>query len=536
MTRDASSQDLIPDPSFLPRSEEWQAVPQEDVPEVNEDTRKPLCNGNLSPGVQTYRDRLKELQMDNTAAFRTIRRIAAPAGETPARLGNSYEFYKNLEFFSGYWPDTSLPSNPEPSSSDDKDKEIVPPHLQTHVRTGTGSQMPADYRQSLLSSFIKLVAYDFGCNVSFPRVEPRLILTHPPAQPTTPPPTYFNSAAMFVYRTPTDRGAARSGIVEGPVAALSSRSTTGFTTELDEHLDMAREVVATLLTAQQRAREGKTEVRFGEGKWWTSTPRWGGGPGGPIGKEGDRIEEAERAAAANALTPDTALAIPTSKSDSPAPPEKAESKVTAEAKRLIHSITGPTSSGPPSSSSASGPTKRTKKSSSSSSTLPIYDNYRKLLPPTPTWDRKARYLSIGRVPGASYDDIFLVSALNHHISIVRTRVPSKLLEVLDGSHEVGEWERVEMWRSRWFDVFLAKDRVEAMEVVWGMMGWLMRKIEEPVVAPLVPDAVTTTAKDLARSRSVKMTGTSGEPIAVRTVELDAASEKRREEGEKMDLS
>ncbi len=36
-----------------------------------------------------------------------------------------------------------------------------------------------------------------------------------------------------------------------------------------------------------------------------------------------------------------------------------------------------------------------------------------------------------------------------------------------------------MWRSKWFDMYLATDRVEAMGLIWGMMAWLMRKIESP---------------------------------------------------------
>ena len=108
--------------------------------------------------------------------------------------------------------------------------------------------------------------------------------------------------------------------------------------------------------------------------------------------------------------------------------------------------------------------------------MQIYENYRKLLPPSATWDRRTRYMSIGKpTPGCGYDDIFLVSALNHHVSIVRVRVPDSLLAVLEGGN--GERERVVMWRSKWYDLFLAEERVEAMQVIWGMMGFQMRKID-----------------------------------------------------------
>lgn len=473
VTPDAPPHDLLPDPSFLPPAAEWNALPPDELQAVNESTRKPLNNGNLSPGVQTYLERQKELRIANTAAFRTIRRIPAPAGETAARLGNAYEFYKNLEFLSGYWLDTSLPSAPE---IDDN----IPPHLQTHVRAGTGSQLPPDYRQNLLSAFIKLVAYDFGCNVSFPRTEPRLHLTPPGS---AAPPSYFNSSVTFIYRTPTDRSSARGGVVEGPVAALSARSTTVFSTEADEQLDLAREVVAVLLTAQQRAREGKEERRFGDGKWWATKPRWGGGPGGPIGKEGDRVEALASLAATSQPTDLPTSNSSTANSDKEKALPTRESKVVAESKRQLSSISSPLPSSAPSAAKPSS--KRTKKDGQ----MAAYDLYRKLLPPSPTWDRKARYLSIGSVPHAPYDDIFLVSALNHHISVVRARVPKGLLAELEGARVTGTdtgagdaWDKVQMWRSKWFDLFLVEERLVAMDLIWGMMGWLMRKIDVPPAA------------------------------------------------------
>ncbi|KAE9369473.1 hypothetical protein N431DRAFT_469381 [Stipitochalara longipes BDJ] len=440
---DASPQDLIPDTSFLPPVEDWNAVPQDDLLAANEATRKPLNNGNLSPGVQTYRERQKELLIDNAAAFRTIRRIPAPPGETAARLGNAYEFYKNLEFFSGYWHDTSLGPEGEMPAKDESD--TTPLHLQTHVRTGNGSQLPPDYRQHLLTAFVKLVAYDFGCNVSFPRVEPRLHLT--PPQPPSPP-SYFNSSVTFIYRTPTERASARAGIIEGPVAALSARASTVFATEAEEHLDLAREVVAVLLTAQQRARESKSEKRFGDGKWWTSTPRWGGGPGGPIGREGDKIDELLVGREEKLVG------------------EIEGSKVVGEVKKTIGGINGPS------------PSKRSKKAKDGNN-MQIYENYRRMNPPGPTWDRKARYCAIGKEPGSRFDDVFMVSSLNHHICILRARVPENLLDVFEGSDDGGDWERVVMWRSKWYDLFLKEERIEAMVVVWGMMAWLMRKIEDP---------------------------------------------------------
>jgi len=65
--------------------------------------------------------------------------------------------------------------------------------------------------------------------------------------------------------------------------------------------------------------------------------------------------------------------------------------------------------------------------------MQIYENYRRMNPPGPTWDRKARYCAIGKEPGIGFDDVFMVSSLNHHICIVRARVPEKLLDVFDAA-------------------------------------------------------------------------------------------------------
>jgi len=458
---DATAQDILPDASSLPPFGKWAAIGPEELEKATRESSVSLNNGNLSPSLHTYQERRKELSIDNTAAFRTIRRIPPPPGESSIRLGNAYEFFKNLELLSGYWHDTSLPDQPSPGSesSASTDSEAskdnqqgqnstpTPVHLQTHYRTGTGSQLPPEFRQHLLTAFIKLVAYDFGCNTSFPRCEPRLFLNATSLLPSNPP-SYFNSSVSFINRTPVDRSSARSGMQEGPVAAVSCRVSTVFATEPEERLDLAREVVAVLLTAQQRAREGKAEKRFGEEQWWTTKPRWGGGPGGPIGKEGDRLDES---------TGDLGLgSVGSEKLVVGGPPGGIN-----DMKKMIGGINGPS------------PSKRTKKGPTKEGNLQIYENYRKMLPPSSTWDRRAKYCAIGRVNGAGYDDIFLVSALNHHVSIVRARVPDKLLQALEGE-QVDDWGRLVMWRSKWFDLFLAADRIEGMELIWGMMAWLMR--------------------------------------------------------------
>ncbi|KAH7157190.1 hypothetical protein EDB81DRAFT_415635 [Dactylonectria macrodidyma] len=435
---DAKPEDLIPDASSIPDFKLWDKLTLDEAREQNQSTRLPLRNGNLTPGCQVYLDRKKELAYSNEDAFRTVRRLQTPKGKQQARLGNAYEFFRCLEAFTSFWDDPTQPpplppspeASPETASSGEPESENAKeddPNVV--VRSGPGSAMPAEYRNSLVTAFIKLVAYDFGCSVAPARLEPRLHLSNSEESRQSRK-TYCPSGCLFVFQSPMTREAARAGAVYGPVAAVSARGTTDFTApdlETAQSLDLAREIVAALITAQHRAREGKTEKRFGDGQWWTTEKRWGGGIGGPIGREADR----------DSLQGD--------KDEKP---------------RDTDGVSMPVS-------------KKPRKNMS------IYDNYRMVRPPASTWDRKATYEAIGKVQGADYDDIFLVSSLFHHASILRVRVPNRLLEVMGGAADSDltkrSWGKVEAWRSPWYDLFHADQRLEAMKLVWVMMAHQMRK-------------------------------------------------------------
>lgn len=495
---DAAPAQLIPDPAFIPDFEAWHALSSEEAHNTNQSTRKRLNNGNLSVGCQTYLERRRELSIANDAAYRTVRRIPPPKGQAQARLGNAYEFYRHLELYTSFWEDTSKPpppSEPKPEQTGEANGEGEPttaengktPEDATNTagfyRTGAGHQMPPDYRQNMITAFLKLVAYDFACNVSAPRTEPRLHITSK-APSGSSRSSYFTSGCTFIFRSPATREAARAGIVEGPLAAVSARHVTSFPppgspgTDRDSVLDLARELVAALITAQHRAREGRTERRFGENAWWTTKPRWGGGPGGPIGREiemlsgadetiGDKDAPPSESQQAQSQSPSSASSSPRGGLDAMSLPRRPFSRPSAS---------GSSSSGSSSSKSA----KRLKKSGNH----PMYDNYRMVRPPAATWDKKTKYEAIGRARGADYDDIFVVSALFHHISVVRVRVPDRLLAVLEGGSDEGQeggkksWGKLEVWRSEWFDFFKIEDRVRAMQLVWSMMAYLMREVSD----------------------------------------------------------
>lgn len=476
---DVALADLLPDPLHVPDFAAWDALSADAAVECNDSTKSTLNTGAQSPGVQTYHDRMWELSIANEDAFRVVRRLPPPKGKQQARLGNAYEFYRCLEAFTTFWDDTSKSAakNHTPDAESPAVQEVAsePGRGDDHgggadtdatdtVRSSAGSAMPFEYRQNLVHAFLKLIAYDFGCSAQPARVEPRLQLRSPlprsttkrsmgaQSLPTARRSSYFVSGCTFVFRSPRTREAARQGLVDGPIAAVSARGSTSFSTEQELAIDFAREIVAALVTAQQRTRGGRRESRPGEGLWWTTKPRWGGGSGGPIGREIDR----------DAV-----------QGDKDSRPGSAQGSA---ASSPTTSVSAAGASQPPPRPSGMPATKRPRKQMS------IYDSYRMVRPPSASWDAKCRYESIGKVHGAGYDDIFVVSSLFHHVSILRVRVPDRLLEVLEGAEDAAgdtrSWGELEVRRSPWYDLFVIEQRSQAMKLVWAMMSWTMRQTEE----------------------------------------------------------
>ncbi|KAK5653580.1 hypothetical protein OQA88_8842 [Cercophora sp. LCS_1] len=481
---DSTITELIPDPAYIPDFTAWEALSADEAHSVNESTRKKINTGALSPGCQAYLERKRELSISNTLAYRAIRRVTPPKGQTQARLGNSFEFFRFLELLSTFWDDSTQDAVPEenpqeakndkPEGDSEEAKPALAPREIRFYRTGAGHQMPPDYRQNIVTAFLKLVAYDFGCNASAPRTEPRLYVSSPASSPRVRS-SYFSSGCTFIFRTPTTREAARAGIVEGPLAAISARHTVTFpaprpdstpAADRDSTLDLARELIAALITAQHRAREGREEKRIGESAWWATKPRWGGGSGGPIGREIDNQSGADDAVGDKDVPPLEEAQSSAPASDAvPPPTSRPSSKNIDDLRRSKYlSLRG---------SGGEKGAKRQKKSGN----LPMYDNYRMVRPPSAAWDKKTKYMAVGRKKGVDYDDVFVVSTLFHHMSVLRVRVPDSLLKALDGE-EVEPWGKLEVRRSKWFDFFKAEDRVEAMQLVWSMMNWMMRAEEE----------------------------------------------------------
>ena len=146
-------------------------------------------------------------------------------------------------------------------------------------RTNTGREMPDQFRADMVKGYLEAVVWPFQCSLSQPRQMPCVQfgkLSLPVRQ------------TAAVYRIPRERARARQGRLEGPIIALQVRADTDFVDDAGRpledksRLDLMRELGGLLQIAQERRREGKTEVKPGEGRWWTMEPRWGGGPGGEV--------------------------------------------------------------------------------------------------------------------------------------------------------------------------------------------------------------------------------------------------------------
>ncbi|KAI9848453.1 MAG: hypothetical protein M1837_000248 [Sclerophora amabilis] len=193
-----------------------------------------------------------------------------------------------------------------------------------------------------------------------------------------------------------------------------------------ERLNLLREVGAGLIIAQERAREGKQQMRPGEGQWYTTVPRWGGGVGGEVGNATGNTDESA--------------------------PKKEDKK--------------------------NGNRAKSRKEANA-------EAYKRVAPGPGNWDPKVTYSHIGKESRGDVDHIYLVSSLNHHVSIVQLRVHASYLQFLESgklpsdqdypmSLDGTPWYELRMCRTKWFDLFCAEDRLELMRGFWGIMAWMMR--------------------------------------------------------------
>ncbi|KAF2102313.1 hypothetical protein NA57DRAFT_73743 [Rhizodiscina lignyota] len=444
---------------------------------------KQLHNGREAPGFRDFSIRLREALVPNETGYDMLAGRTRPDANTP-RLAQLRRFWEGLDGMASYW-DTSqdeyiLPKDKDPSdeqaaeenssnaggldvkaqspSTDEprkraktdglhstapprvpssrhhpsaKPSPVYPPGTYRGHRMSTGSEMPDTHRLDTVRCLIESCIWPFGLSIQPPR-RPPLLLTGNLLTPV--------KLAYSVWRIPPERERAQQRWLEGPIFGVSCRSETRFETDsLESVVDGVSEVAAMLLLAQERARCGRVEKKPGEGQWWTERARWGGGLGGEIGDAVvDKVEvlgvgKGAESGGVGGLN------------DVVGRPKHPDGKPTV--KRAVEA-------------------------------------WKVLKPGVGYWDPKVVYEPIGRMKGSEYDEVFLVSALNHHISISKLRVHQQYLDAITA----GEWPDSELTeseenmlhisRSRWFDLFLSEDRAEAISALWGLSTWLCRMEED----------------------------------------------------------
>ncbi|KAK4498117.1 hypothetical protein PRZ48_010773 [Zasmidium cellare] len=445
-----------------------------------------------------FDERLAELRIDNDTGYRIITRTTKP-GIKPPRLGYMRKFWEGLESMSQYW-DTGLDEyyeGPAPfadekakkgskrqkldsprasqvtipifgrghnkendAGSDAKSEEIATldeasqtplpesddllanleqalnlptsatPEPRTCLRykgrrTGTGREMPDQFRTDTVKAFVEGVVWAFQCNVAAPRQMPIVQMNklNLPVRQTA-----------GVFRVPKERSKARSGWLEGPIMCIQVRPETDFDaadlspfqSRTKARLDMMRELGGLLQCAQERHRQGKTEVQPGLGKWWTEKPRWGGGPGGKVETQ-----------LGNSDTKD----------------------VLQMAEEMV-----------------SGRSSKTRKKKTPAML------WKELKCGSKLWDAKMDYEAVGKDPNSEFDEIFMVSALNHHISILKLTVHSAYIDYLlteqlpDPLPSDRSWCAPRLQRTQWYDLMDIEQRVQAFRALWGIMAFLTRDV------------------------------------------------------------
>ena len=289
-----------------------------------------------------FDERLAELRLDNDTGIRVITRTTKPGSVKP-RIAYARKFWEGVESVAQYWDTsvdqyyeapitttehdgekgakrqrtdskpsvlnlqtrssqtnsadpllTQLFANDIPNVDVDNTTAVasetpLPPDCpqQTHMRykgrrTAAGSDMPDQFRADMVRGFVQCTFHPFGTQTAPPRQMPmvRINKLNVPVRQTA-----------AVYRVPRDRLRARQGFLQGPVITIQCRPEIDFQAEtLDakqreskSRLDAIRELGGLLQLAQERQRQGKTEERPGEGQWYTTTRRWGGGSGDEVG-------------------------------------------------------------------------------------------------------------------------------------------------------------------------------------------------------------------------------------------------------------
>ena len=503
--------------------------------------RQVLSNGARAPEADVFIKHVRDLSFDTEDGLRSIARRKPRPGHSTVSFHQHREFWARLEMMSQFW-DTSLDDYHEgsastatsPTASPNKafrrlssfltDKNAANGNVNKPNgassenskkrykgwRKTCGSKMPDTYRSDCVRSLVRNVTYSFNCRMDIPRKAAHLEVKNlllPVAQ------------SAVVWRNPENKDSVKRGIHEGPLLNIQCRSETGFVKDKDTAaLDLAREIAGLILVAQERAREGRQAKRPGEDKWYTTNRRWGGGPGGEFG-------EAEGNTDADPNGPSRRMSLPGGGYGLRKPTEEEIWKELKPNNSLWDPNTTYVSIG--------------KDRRFPQDTVSVLNFNHPSQFPSCICQKKlplvdVSFLIARRHELTSHSQVFMISSLFHHVSILKFEVHPAYLEFMetgkrpkpDSNDEDTAWYRPKLYRSRWFDLFKPADRIEAFRGIWGVHAYLMRLdgSGQPIAAEKAADRPTNTTTRSKSSDPIKLGRKSSERKAGRKSE-EVASRK-----------
>lgn len=361
------------------------------------------------------------------------------------------------------------------------------------LRLGNGEQMSPGTRIAAVRSLLKMAVHKFNCRDYdvHPREKLRIRNINLPS-------TFYN---FCVARMPSDVKLARARMIEGPLLGVHSRMEVRFKSRdglpdstsdfVGEKYDLFREVGGLLVLAKQRAREGQTPSKEPSAEhWWAVKHRWGGGPTrwGQLASEVFEDEDPS-------WSPEERRLQLEKREKSEEERKRSEGATATDFNHLkpedlISTASSPTSERPKKKKKADEDGKdksEYKDGRRLMYTPPLrrkwYQEWTKIRPNSSTWDDKIIFRRIGMPdPEQGWDDVYMMSAANHHVCIVKLSVHENYLEWLETGkvkqQKASTSERQDrilyMSRSRWFDLFDIEQRKELLTGVWRLLSWINR--------------------------------------------------------------
>jgi len=313
----------------------------------------------------------------------------------------------------------------------------------------------------------------------------------------------FKSNSMIMSQDPANTRQTEEGATPRTAKAVDSArpggpvSGPGF---VGEKFDFFREIGCMLILAAQREREGKSKDSIsGVDKWWVAKQRWGGGPthwgqlasevyddeDPSLSPEERRLQEEKRQRDAdekvrqkdgrspinfNDISVDDLMA-----NNAPTIPGLPGDPIHGSRRKKLRSLERPP-----------GKDQETRDGKLLAYVPPFrkkwYQDWQKLRPNTPMWDDKIIYSHFGKDNNSEFDDIFMVTSVNHHVALLRMRVHPDYIAWIDSGKEVPNEESshglkkniLYVQRSCWYDMFDVQARKEFLTALWGVMSWINR--------------------------------------------------------------